>query len=116
MTPRFAVPRMPNPPKLDGRIDADEWRSALAVSGVGGCTDSVLVARPTTYFLAWDEQNLYMAIRVWVKPGYKPRGGGRQNGAAGVFDDSGEFDFAARSVTLRKLLPRTGRVIGIRLY
>ncbi len=91
MLPHLSVPRMSNPPTLDGRIEADEWREATAISGVGGAMSNVLIARPTTYYLAWDAENLYMAIRTWVKPGYKPSARGRQPGAATVFDDGAEF-------------------------
>ena len=90
---QLTAPRMSQPPTLDGRIDPEEWREATAVSGVGGCMDNIMIARPTTFFLAWDEKNIYLAMRVWVKPGYKPRNRGRQPGAASCFDDSGEFHF-----------------------
>ncbi len=93
MLPVLSVPYMSVPPVLDGRINADEWREATAVSGVGGAGSNELIARPTTYFMAWDETNLYLAIRTWVKPGYKPANSGRQPGAATVFDDSAEFHF-----------------------
>jgi hypothetical protein len=91
--PAFAIPRMSKPPTIDGRIEDEEWQEAVAISGIGGCTDAVLYARPTTYLLAWDAGHLYMAVRTWVKPGYKPRVSGREPGAAGVFDDSAEFHF-----------------------
>lgn len=91
--PMFCLPKMSTPPVIDGTIDPQEWREAAAVSGVGGCTSAELIARPTTYFLAWDEGHLYMAIRTWVRPGYKPRASGREPGSASVFEDGGEFHF-----------------------
>jgi len=89
----FVVPKMTKPPTIDGTIDPVEWREAVAISGVGQCVSAQLLARPTTYFLAWDEGHLYMAMRVWVKPGYKPNVGGRLPGSAETFDDGGEFHF-----------------------
>ncbi|MCY3022527.1 MAG: DUF6067 family protein [Planctomycetota bacterium] len=91
----FLVPRMSKPPALDGRVDPDEWRESVAVSGLaqqnpGG---NYLIMRPTTYFLAWDEDHLYLACRTWIMPGYKPHVGGRAPGAVTAFDDGMEFSF-----------------------
>ncbi|HRT97443.1 MAG TPA: hypothetical protein P5532_23760, partial [Planctomycetota bacterium] len=91
--PAFAIPRMSKPPTLDGKIDADEWREAVAVSGVVNQADNLLVPRPTLFFLAWDPGHLYLACRTWVMPGYKPRVGGREPGAANAGDDGLELHF-----------------------
>ncbi len=88
---RIAAPRMATPPVIDGTIDADEWAGAAAISGVGGCMDNRLVSRPTLFWIGWDAEHIYIASRVWVRPGYKPKVGGREPGAATVFDDSFEF-------------------------
>jgi hypothetical protein len=61
--PAFAVPRMGTPLKIDGPIDPTEWREAAALSGVGNWTDDVLLPRPTTFCLGWDEVHLYFASR-----------------------------------------------------
>jgi len=91
--PAFAIPRMSKPPTLDGKIDADEWREAVAVSGVVNQAYNLLVPRPTLFFLAWDPGHLYLACRTWVMPGYKPRVGGREPGAANAGDDGLELHF-----------------------
>jgi len=91
--PFFSLPKMSRPPVIDGKIDPEEWKEATAVSGVGGCTSAILIARPTTYYLAWDENHLYWAVRTWVPPNYKPRVGGREPGSASAFDDGCEFHF-----------------------
>jgi len=91
--PAFAIPRMSKPPVLDGKIDADEWREATAISGVVNQADNLLVPRPTTFFLAWDPDHLYLACRTWVMPGYKPRVSGREPGAANTGDDGLELHF-----------------------
>jgi len=91
--PAFAVPKMSQPPKIDGKIDPAEWRESAAVSGVVNQADNVLFPRPTTFFLAWDAENLYLACRTWVMPGYKPRAYGRSPHAACVSDDGMELHF-----------------------
>ncbi|MCM8768729.1 MAG: DUF6067 family protein, partial [Candidatus Omnitrophica bacterium] len=91
--PFFSVPKISRPPVIDGIIDSEEWKEAVAVSGIGGCTNALLIARPTTYYLAWDSENIYWAVRTWVRPGYKPRVSGREPGSASAFDDGCEFHF-----------------------
>jgi len=90
---RFVVPRMSKPPVLDGKIDPDEWKESVAISGLaqqnpGG---NLLIMRPTTYFVAWDAEHICIACRTWIMPGYKPRVGGRAPGAVTAFDDGMEF-------------------------
>jgi hypothetical protein len=90
----FAVPRIAAAPVIDGTIDPGEWRCSLAVSGLaqqnpGG---NLLIMRPTTFFLAWDDDNVYLACRTWIMPGYKPRVGGRAHNKATAFDDGMEFN------------------------
>ncbi|HPP11647.1 MAG TPA: DUF6067 family protein, partial [bacterium] len=91
--PYFSVPKMSRPPVIDGVIDPQEWQESVAVSGVGGCTSAILIARPTTYYLAWDDHHLYWAVRTWVRPNYKPRVSGREPHSASAFDDGCEFHF-----------------------
>ncbi len=91
--PQLSIPKMSKPPVIDGKIDTEEWQESTAISGIGGCMDAALIARPTTYFLAWDDEHLYLAFKTWVKPGYKPSVGGREPGSASAFDDGGEFHF-----------------------
>ncbi len=91
----FGIPKMSKPPTLDGKVDAEEWKEAVALSGLaqqnpGG---NLLIMRPTTYFLAWDDEHLYLACRTWVMPGYKPRVNGRENHKADTFEDAMEFNF-----------------------
>lgn len=91
--PAFAIPRMATPPRIDGTIDPTEWREAVAVSGVANQGNNVLHPRPTTYFLAWDKDHLYLACRTYLMKGYKPRVAGRGPDQAGVFDDTMELHF-----------------------
>ncbi len=90
----FAVPRLETPPVIDGQIDPEEWRGALAISGLaqqnpGG---NLLIMRPTTFYLGWDDDNLYLACRTWIMPNYKPRVSGRAHNTATPFDDGLEFN------------------------
>ncbi len=91
MDMRVAVPRMAAPPKIDGTIDPEEWRGAAGFSGVGGCNSNLLFARPTVFWMGWNPDGIYVAAKVWIRPGYKPQAAGRQPGAAIVFDDTLEF-------------------------
>jgi hypothetical protein len=90
----FTVPKMAAPPTIDGTIDPVEWRAALAIGGLASQNPggNLLVMRPTTYYLAWDAANLYLACRTWIMPGYKPRVGGRAHNTATAFDDGMEFN------------------------
>jgi hypothetical protein len=90
----FAVPRMAKPPVVDGTIDPAEWKESLAIGGLASQNPggNQLIMRPTTYFLAWDADNLYVACRTWLMPGYKPRVSGRAPGTANAFDDGMEFN------------------------
>ncbi len=90
----FAVPRITVPPRLDGVIDASEWKESVAVSGTVDQGTDLLDARPATFFLAWDAKNLYMACRVYLRGDYKPQNfGGRVAGGADCFDDGLECLF-----------------------
>jgi len=90
--PELQIPRMSTPPTIDGAIDPEEWKEAVAVSGVGAFINHTLIPRPTTFFLGWDEGHLYFAARAYLRPGYKPRiRDGRSQGLAYVFDDGMEL-------------------------
>ncbi len=91
---RFDIPKMSSAPTIDGTIDPAEWREAVAVSGLaqqnpGG---NLLIMRPTTYYLAWDADALYLACRTWIMPGMKPGAAGRTPNSANAFDPGMEFN------------------------
>lgn len=90
----FAVPKTAKAPTIDGIIDANEWQCALAVGGLaqqnpGG---NLLIFRPTTYFLMWDDKNIYLACRTWIMPGLKVGSAGRLPNSANAFDPGMEFN------------------------
>jgi hypothetical protein len=88
---KLAVPRMSTPPTIDGQIGEKEWREAAAMSGVTSLKKTQLVPRPTTFYLAWDKEHLYLAYRVYLRPNYKPRVSGRAPKMAKVHDDGAEL-------------------------
>jgi hypothetical protein len=87
------IPRLAVPLVIDGVMSPGEWERAAAISGVVDQGDNVLHPRPTTFYLGWDSDRLYLACRTWVMPGYKPRARGREPLAAGVGDDGLELHF-----------------------
>ncbi len=90
--PMLSAPRMSTAPRIDGVIDPVEWREAAAVSGVGYHKDDMLHPRPTTFYLAWDDDHIYFAARTYLRANYKPSiGSGRSQGMAYVFDDGLEL-------------------------
>ena len=91
--PAMDVPKMSTPPKIDGHIDETEWRESSAWSGLASQNPggNLLIPRPTTYFVGWDKDNLYIGMRTWIMPGYKPHVGGRGPGEVTAFDDGLEF-------------------------
>jgi hypothetical protein len=98
----FAVPKMAHPPTIDGIIEPMEWREALAIGGLASQNPggNLLIMRPTTYYLAWDAANLYVACRTWLMPGYKPHVKGRAPGAVTAFDDGMEFNLQPMGANL----------------
>jgi hypothetical protein len=90
--PRLFIPKISQPPVIDGTLDPAEWRESVAVSGTGDMGDNGnLQPRPTTFYLAWDAGHLYLGARVWVMPNYKPHVSGREPGLANVYEDTLEL-------------------------
>jgi hypothetical protein len=75
---------------------------AAAISGVASQNPGtkLLVYRPTTFYLGWDDDNIYLAARTWIPPGYKPRVSGRAPGTATAFDDGLELGFKPMGANL----------------
>ncbi|MDP6542862.1 MAG: DUF6067 family protein [Phycisphaerae bacterium] len=88
---KLHVPKM-KAPTFDGKITPEEWGNAAALSGPADVGHNQADSRPAMVYLGWDEKNLYMAVRVWMPKGYKPRiKGGRAQGFADCFDDGMEM-------------------------
>lgn len=93
----FAVPRVEKPPVIDGVIGDDEWKNALAVTGVLSWHEGHSYnARQVVYWLTWDAEHFYIAMRSANLPGEKlkraVRVSYRDEGNI-VFDDTLEMYF-----------------------
>lgn len=95
------VGKMAAPPLIDGLIGEKEWADATAVSGVADQKNNLLVPRPSTFWLGWDKGHLYLACRVYIRPGYRLRvPAGRSEGLAYIWDDGLEVGFAPRGANV----------------
>lgn len=63
----FDIPYLSHAPKIDGVIEEEEWRHAVAITG--GVSSGVLTQRQCIYWFGWDEDHLYLAARSFSKPG-----------------------------------------------
>ena len=96
-TPLFVVPYATHKPTIDGAINPDEWRDALSVDALQG-TDKKLSRRRARFWITWDEDNLYLAMRSPLRAGERPIQGQRGPGdLPTVMDDSYEFWFDAKT-------------------
>ena len=67
-SPTFTLPYAHQKPTLDGTINDAEWRGALSVNALQ-TTRHQLSARATRFWMMWDEDNLYLAMRSPLRPG-----------------------------------------------
>ena len=63
----FVVPYATHKPIIDGRIGA-EWNDALCITGLQ-TTDKKVSPRQTQFWMMWDEDNIYIAMRSPLRPG-----------------------------------------------
>jgi len=66
-----SLPRSEHEPVIDGRIEAEEWGKAAALTGVIGIGQK-LATRQTVFFLQWRPDALLLAIRGYFEPGVFP--------------------------------------------
>ncbi|MBM4033302.1 MAG: hypothetical protein FJ291_16175 [Planctomycetes bacterium] len=91
LIPRFNIPRMSKPPRIDGTIDPAEWKESAKVMGMVSTGGLEYKDRPASFWLAWDPQHLYLAYRVdtLTQPVPHLRRAHREQYAQGVvFDDA----------------------------
>jgi hypothetical protein len=92
-SPLFAVPYTANPPTINGVIDDSQWQNALSINALQ-TTEGAVSTRQTRFWLMWDEDHLYLAMRSPLRPGERViqtnRQVGRDNSKT-VFDDSYEI-------------------------
>ena len=91
--PLFVVPYAATAPKIDGIVDDAEWQNALSIDALQ-TTEGKLSVRPTRFWLMWDEDHLYIAMRSPLRAGERVVQAFRQTGRdvnSAVFDDSYEI-------------------------
>src|SRR5580658_4944475 len=67
-TPVFLIPFTSQAPTIDGTIRDDEWQHALSINALQ-TTEGAVSTRQTRFWLMWDEDNLYLAMRSPLRPG-----------------------------------------------
>ncbi len=97
--PDLAIPRMSRAPVVDGIIDpGTEWAEAALVSGVthaGG--QRPVQPRQTRFWIAWDEEHLFLAARSELREGERLATAYRiTDTQMAVFDDTYELGFDTR--------------------
>ena len=66
---RLTIPRTAKPPTLDGKIAPDEWNDAAAVTGIINQFDGLAHPRQATFWIEYDDKNVYVAQRSSLLPG-----------------------------------------------
>ncbi len=90
---RGTIPKMTQPPTLDGKIRAAEWHEAsefnAQVSQIGKHN---FYPRSVIWHLGWDEQHIYLASRTPLLPNERPKRLARVPvGSTVMFDDTIEL-------------------------
>ncbi len=69
-TATLLIPKLQKPPVRDGTIDADEWRGAAAITGFVNLSGNMSLPQflQPIWYLAYDDQNLYIAFRYPIYP------------------------------------------------
>ena len=90
--PQFNIPHADRPPVIDGHIDPEEWRQAVCVTGVVWTSSLDYRDRPVSFWVMWDAEHLYLAVRSDILPGHRLYRSKRETYSSGVVhDDSYEF-------------------------
>lgn len=66
--PTVVIPYAWKKPTMDGIVRDDEWQNAASVTALQ-TTSKAISARQTRFWLMWDEDNLYVAMRSPLRPG-----------------------------------------------
>ena len=92
--PTLAIPYAWQKPTMDGVINAAEWEQAASFNALQ-TTGQQINARQTRFWIMWDEENFYVAMRSPLREGERPvqQHRGRELGVDEdvVFDDSYEI-------------------------
>ncbi len=97
----FCIPRTEKPPTIDGVIHDEEWKDALALTGVLSWHEGhTYNARQVLFWITWDDEHFYIAMRSPNLPGEKLRRAVRvayHDEGDIVFDDTMELYFYPQS-------------------
>ena len=97
-TPTFTLPYATQKPQIDGTIAEAEWRGALGINALQ-TSQKTLSPRPAQWWLSWDEDNLYLAMRSPLRAGERLIQAQRRRDKDYnvVFDDSYEIYLDAQT-------------------
>ena len=90
--PTITVPYAWHKPTLDGIVHDDEWQDAVSFSALQ-TTNHAVSPRQTRFWMMWDADNIYLAMRSPLRPGERLIQALRQTDkdVNVVFDDSYEI-------------------------
>ena len=99
-TPVVQAPYAEEKPVIDGRIDEAAWDKSLYLNALR-CKDRMMSYRSTAFWIAWDEDNVYVAMRSPLRKGEKPLRKFRdtERDINVVFDDAFEVFLGANSTS-----------------
>jgi hypothetical protein len=97
--PVVAIPYAATKPVIDGVVNDAEWQGAFsqrALRSLGG----KIATRQTRFWMMWDEENIYIAMRSPLRKGERPIQQHRDPSADSeqIFDDCYEIWFSAGQV------------------
>lgn len=90
--PTITVPYAWHKPTLDGVVHDDEWQDAASINALQ-TTNHAVSPRQTRFWMMWDEDYLYLAMRSPLRPGERVIQALRETDkdVNSVFDDSYEI-------------------------
>jgi len=92
--PTMVIPYALEKPVIDGVVDEAEWQGAASFNALQ-TTNKQINARQTRFWIMWDEENFYVAMRSPLRPGERPiqqhRGSEPGVNLDVIFDDSYEI-------------------------
>lgn len=91
--PLLTIPYTHTAPTIDGTINEKEWSSAVSINALQ-TTQGAVNARQARFWLMWDQEHFYLAMRSPLRPAERVVQAHRQtqrDNANVVFDDSYEI-------------------------
>jgi hypothetical protein len=69
--PVAVIPFATIKPTIDGTVDDGEWQGAFSQRALQ-TTGKAVSSRQARFFMMWDEENIYVAMRDQLRPGERP--------------------------------------------